>query len=190
MLVKHDLFGLFVPQLRPPTQPSADQPLHYFQSIATVFLLASHKVAHVGFNMAKSHYEYEIQKTISPNPKKSTLGLLVLRTIMLVLAAIYFFSTLRANVRAIEKCTTSDPIQEPGTVKNHSICVDGTTKRRYLLFLPSSYTTSTKQPLIISYHGGSRNASRQLSLDQFTSPKYNANTIVAYPQGIDVSSGP
>jgi poly(3-hydroxybutyrate) depolymerase len=127
--------------------------------------------------MAKCHYDDSMQKTLPLNTKKSNFKNSLLRTVVLLVATIFFFSsTLQADVRAKGKGTTSDPFQKPGTVKNHTICVDGTTQRWYLLFLPSNYTTSAKQSLIVSYHGGGRNASRQLSLDNFTSPEYNFTT--------------
>jgi hypothetical protein len=138
--------------------------------------------------MSKYDYINGMQKTLLPIPKKANFKISLFRTVVLLLATTFFFSsTLLAAVRANGKCTTSDPMQKPGTVKNHTICVDGTTQRWYLLFLPSSYTSSTQQPLIVSYHGGTRNASNQLTLDNFTSPKYNESTIVVYPQGLNVS---
>ncbi|KAL2131919.1 hypothetical protein VTI74DRAFT_4446 [Chaetomium olivicolor] len=58
--------------------------------------------------------------------------------------------------------------------------------RTYLLFVPTSYGTRTSPaPLILSYHGGNRNASQQAELDLLTSPFFNAEYVVAYPQGID-----
>jgi hypothetical protein len=138
--------------------------------------------------MAKSYYYNDMQKTLPPNSKKSDFSLPLRHSAVLILTTLLFFSsTLRLGVRANEKCTTSDPTQAPGTVKNHTVCVDGKTQRWYLLFLPNNYTSSTPQPLIVSYHGGTRNASSQLSLDNFTSPAYNPGALVAYPQGIDVS---
>lgn len=74
----------------------------------------------------------------------------------------------------------------PGPVSNVSITSDGL-HRSYLLSLPPAYHPGAPTPMILSYHGGNRNASEQLLLDQLTNPKYNANAIVVYPQGIDVS---
>ncbi len=60
--------------------------------------------------------------------------------------------------------------------------------RSYLLFVPKSYATRTSPaPLILSYHGGDRNASQQAALDLLTSPFFNNEYVVAYPQGIHVS---
>jgi poly(3-hydroxybutyrate) depolymerase len=59
--------------------------------------------------------------------------------------------------------------------------------RSYLLFVPISYGSRTSPaPLILSYHGGNRNASQQAALDLLTSPFFNTEYIVAYPQGINV----
>ena len=90
---------------------------------------------------------------------------------------------------AAATCTTSNFSQDPGTVKSHTICVGGNIERTYLLSLPNNYESEkTSRPLILSYHGGTRDAQRQLNLDQFTNPKYNKDAIVAYPQGINVYS--
>ena len=61
--------------------------------------------------------------------------------------------------------------------------------RSYLLFVPTSYSTrTTPAPLILSYHGGNKNASEQAALDLLTSPFFNVDYVVAYPQGINVSN--
>ena len=60
--------------------------------------------------------------------------------------------------------------------------------RSYLLFVPKSYVSrASPAPLILSYHGGDRNASQQAALDLLTSPFFNTEYVVAYPQGIHVS---
>jgi poly(3-hydroxybutyrate) depolymerase len=88
---------------------------------------------------------------------------------------------------AAAACSTSTPSQRPGTHKKYTIRV-GSTERSYLLFLPSDYESdSSSRPLILSYHGGGRDAEQQLDLDQFTNPFFNKKALVAYPQGINVS---
>ncbi|KAJ4306237.1 hypothetical protein N0V88_001035 [Collariella sp. IMI 366227] len=58
--------------------------------------------------------------------------------------------------------------------------------RTYLLFVPISYgIRTTPAPLILSYHGGHRNASQQAELDLLTSPFFNVEYVVVYPQGIN-----
>lgn len=59
--------------------------------------------------------------------------------------------------------------------------------RWYLLYFPEQYDPKTPAPLILSYHGGNRNASEQLELDMLTTPFFNKGHVVAYPNGIDVS---
>jgi poly(3-hydroxybutyrate) depolymerase len=80
--------------------------------------------------------------------------------------------------------------QSVGTVEDHTISVGGT-ERSYLLFLPQNYaalqTGSAKlRSLILSFHGGGRDAQRQLQLDHLSDPFFNTKTIVVYPQGINV----
>ena len=61
--------------------------------------------------------------------------------------------------------------------------------RSYLLFIPTSYISRTSPaPLILSYHGGNRNAPQQAALDLLTSTFFNTEYVVAYPQGINVSA--
>lgn len=59
--------------------------------------------------------------------------------------------------------------------------------RSYLLFIPPSYISrTTPAPLILSFHGGNRNASEQASLDLLTTSFFNKEYVVVYPQGIQV----
>jgi poly(3-hydroxybutyrate) depolymerase len=75
--------------------------------------------------------------------------------------------------------------QSIGGVTNVTISSDGD-NRSYLVFIPPEYNAFSLTPLILSYHGGSRNSSSQLLLDKLTSPEFNTESIVVYPQGIDV----
>jgi len=72
------------------------------------------------------------------------------------------------------------------TVSNVSISSGGF-QRSYLIFIPPKYDEFIPTPLILSYHGGVRNATDQLKLDQLTSSEFNTQSIVVYPQGINVS---
>lgn len=63
---------------------------------------------------------------------------------------------------------------------------DGT--RNYLLYIPKNYEATTPAPLILSYHGGSRDAEHQEQLDQFNSTFFNKKYMVIYPNSVDVSS--
>lgn len=65
-----------------------------------------------------------------------------------------------------------------------NVTLDG---RWYLLYFPVQYKPTSPAPLILSYHGGNRNASEQQSLDLLSTPFFNEDYIVVYPNGIDVS---
>lgn len=59
--------------------------------------------------------------------------------------------------------------------------------REYLLYIPTKYQPATPAPLILSYHGGSRDAEYQAALDQFNTSFFNVEYLVAYPNSVDVS---
>lgn len=75
--------------------------------------------------------------------------------------------------------------QELGGIYNMSISTNGII-RSFLISIPPCYTSQPETPVILSYHGGTRNASFQLELDEFTNPEFNRLAIVVYPQGLDV----
>ncbi|ESZ93368.1 hypothetical protein SBOR_6245 [Sclerotinia borealis F-4128] len=56
--------------------------------------------------------------------------------------------------------------------------------RSYLIVVPPLYSTQSLTPVIFSFHGGNRNASEQLKLDQISDPYFNNFSITIYPQGI------
>ncbi|KAJ4423612.1 hypothetical protein N0V82_001780 [Gnomoniopsis sp. IMI 355080] len=57
--------------------------------------------------------------------------------------------------------------------------------RDYLLYIPTQYEPAVPAPLILSYHGGSRDAGHQAALDQFNSTFFNEDYLVAYPNSVD-----
>ncbi|CZR58719.1 related to poly(3-hydroxybutyrate) depolymerase [Phialocephala subalpina] len=73
--------------------------------------------------------------------------------------------------------------QALGSVTNVSIASSGL-QRSYLVFVPPKYNAFIPTPLILSYHGGNRDALSQLLLDQLTIPEFNTASMVVYPQGI------
>lgn len=75
--------------------------------------------------------------------------------------------------------------QSLGSVTNVSIASDGL-QRSYLVSIPPKYNLFIPTPLILSYHGGNRDALSQLQLDQLTNPEFNTVSMVVYPQGIAV----
>lgn len=62
--------------------------------------------------------------------------------------------------------------------------------RAYRLTVPQDYDINTPAPLILSFHGRTRNNLDQLQLSKFSNPFFNTKAIVAYPQGIDVDLPP
>jgi poly(3-hydroxybutyrate) depolymerase len=62
--------------------------------------------------------------------------------------------------------------------------VSGGIERRFLVNVPTAYSSQLESPVIISYHGGLQTAEQQLALDQFTNPFFQDFAIVVYPQGI------
>ncbi|KAM3087054.1 hypothetical protein ACMFMG_001164 [Clarireedia jacksonii] len=82
-------------------------------------------------------------------------------------------------------CSKALPANTPiGQPQNISI-TSSNVLRSYLLVIPPLYTAQASTPVIFSFHGGNRNASEQLELDQLTSTFFNNNSIVVYPQGIN-----
>ncbi|KAL3419852.1 hypothetical protein PVAG01_08350 [Phlyctema vagabunda] len=74
--------------------------------------------------------------------------------------------------------------QSLGGMYNVSI-KSGNQQRSYLVSIPECYYSQLAAPVILSYHGGSRDAEYQRDLDQFTNPDFNQFAIVVYPQGIN-----
>lgn len=60
--------------------------------------------------------------------------------------------------------------------------------REYLLYVPTKYEATVPAPLILSYHGGSRDADFQAALDLFNSTFFNKDYLVAYPNSVNVST--
>lgn len=58
--------------------------------------------------------------------------------------------------------------------------------RDYLLYIPTRYEPTVPAPLILSYHGGSRDADHQAALDRLNSTFFNKNYLVAYPNSVNV----
>ena len=58
--------------------------------------------------------------------------------------------------------------------------------RSYLVNLPKSYDSNVAAPLILSFHGNMREAKDQSRIDDFTNSTWNPNSIVVYPQGLNV----
>ena len=77
------------------------------------------------------------------------------------------------------------PDQYVGKVTNVTI-MSGGLNRSYLISIPPIYQADIPTPIIFSYHGGNRNATDQLELDQLTNVAFNKLSFVVYPQGVGV----
>jgi poly(3-hydroxybutyrate) depolymerase len=94
--------------------------------------------------------------------------------------------SLPSPVPALGGCGNKLPHgQELGATTNVSI-ISGGLERSYLVFIPPLYNEWALTPVIFSYHGGTKTAEDQLELDLFTSTTFNNNSIVIYPQGVNV----
>ncbi|CAK7236096.1 hypothetical protein SCUCBS95973_009490 [Sporothrix curviconia] len=63
----------------------------------------------------------------------------------------------------------------------------GSLERSFLVFVPPTYKPGHPTQVILSYHGGTKTALQQLQLDNLTSPEFNTQSMVVYPQGINDS---
>jgi poly(3-hydroxybutyrate) depolymerase len=75
--------------------------------------------------------------------------------------------------------------KDVGSFTNVSISSGGLS-RYFLISIPPTYNAQVPTPAILSYHGGTKTALQQLQLDQLTNPEFNTDSIVIYPQGVDV----
>ena len=62
--------------------------------------------------------------------------------------------------------------------------------RDYIIHIPQNYQQNTPVPLILSYHGRTKDAAEQELLSQFSNPEFNPNAIAVYPNGVAVSQHP
>lgn len=94
------------------------------------------------------------------------------------------------NSREDPSCTKAIPSDITiGQPKNISI-TSSDVHRSYLIVVPPLYTSQPSTPVIFSFHGGHRNASQQLALDQISNPEFNDFAITIYPQGVKVTRFP
>lgn len=59
--------------------------------------------------------------------------------------------------------------------------------RRYKIYIPSQYSSNVPAPLILSFHGAGQTGAGQESTTRFSDKIVNPNSIIAYPDGINVS---
>lgn len=113
-----------------------------------------------------------------------------LLTITLAAAVATASSIPRAPAAALSGCSSSRSRacgQPSGQVNNVTI-TSGGLQRSFLLWIPPSYQPSQQTAAILSYHGGNDDATDQLQLDKLTDPEFNTESVVVYPQGINVSA--
>lgn len=89
--------------------------------------------------------------------------------------------------QASAECKSLPPGHEMGKTTKVSIESEGV-ERSFLLTIPVLYDCEKATPLILSYHGESRDASQQLELSQMSNPFFNDFALVAYPQAANVRS--
>jgi len=108
-----------------------------------------------------------------PSPPLS----LALRLLVLFLALALFAPQAAAEL-ASEGCGRAIP---PTARMGRTVGMqDG--KRRYTVFLPDDYNSTSPMPLILSFHGGNRNSKAQRELDCMTTAEFNEDHIVVYPE--------
>ncbi|KAH6645226.1 Alpha/Beta hydrolase protein [Truncatella angustata] len=83
----------------------------------------------------------------------------------------------------------SQNASSPGCAKADEAFTSGVSTRdvsgrSYLLSIPTTYSSQTSSPLILSFHGGGQSAETQLECDQFANPKVNDRYIVVYPEAV------
>lgn len=81
-----------------------------------------------------------------------------------------------AGPKITDEISASDP-------SLHSISVNGSPKRSYILHVPSNYSSTTAAPLMIALHGHSWTASRFRETTQLDQVADSKNFIIAYPDG-------
>jgi len=75
------------------------------------------------------------------------------------------------------------------TLSSKSV-IGKTTERQYILHLPSKYKASNDEalPLVIAFHGQQQPARSMEVISELSNPDFNPNTIVVYPEGMNVQA--
>lgn len=112
----------------------------------------------------------------------------MLSLVAVIFAAIAEASVLISNTSVPPVAGCGKPLPEGQAVGNISnvTLTSGGYQRSYLISIPPNYYSYVQTALILSYHGGTRTAEDQLMLDDLTNPKFNPDSFVIYPQGINV----
>ncbi|KAI0136866.1 carbohydrate esterase family 1 protein [Xylariales sp. AK1849] len=96
---------------------------------------------------------------------------------------IFIYFPVLAFTASISKsgCDSNEPTISLST--RHSVTLSSS-NRTYMYFLPSTYSTSTPNPLILSFHGAGRTSDWQADLDRLTDPFFNPDHVLVYPQAL------
>jgi hypothetical protein len=95
--------------------------------------------------------------------------------------------SIRDNVSGCNKALPSD-INPDDSVNLTITSSSGVSPRKYRLHLPKGYDGTKQLPLILSYHGRTRDALNQEELSQFSNASYGFKGISVYPQGVPLIS--
>lgn len=101
-----------------------------------------------------------------------------------ILAVAFLTRSTGAVSRASDGCKLATQVELENTA---NVTLDD---RWYLLYFPKAYQPGAPAPLILSFHGGTRDAEDQQELDSLTTEFFNQEYVVVYPNGIDVSCAP
>jgi poly(3-hydroxybutyrate) depolymerase len=105
----------------------------------------------------------------------------------IISAALTILSTGSVSASSSPGCGKDLPSKiSPGESQNFGIEVQGL-KRHYRVHIPQRYDKDVAAPLILSYHGRSKNMTEQEALSQFSNEEFNTEAIAVYPQGHEVS---
>jgi poly(3-hydroxybutyrate) depolymerase len=91
--------------------------------------------------------------------------------------------------QASAECKSLPAEQEIGKTSWITIESEGV-NRSFLVTIPALYSCEKPSPVILSYHGESRDATQQLQLSQMSNPFFNDFAIVVYPQAAEVHTSP
>jgi len=109
-----------------------------------------------------------------------------------LLAAIWLFhmydAVSDAEVCRSNGCTHAAFIQYHNSAETRELSLGslaGGGERKFRLHVPPGRAIPAPAPVILVFHGKGQNASAMEIHTQFSSPQFNNDTVIAYPQGIN-----
>ncbi|XWW94140.1 hypothetical protein V2A60_002082 [Cordyceps javanica] len=106
-------------------------------------------------------------------------------TIMQFLTGFVFSLTASAATLVSTGSCASIPQDGASSKVSNITITSNKINRSFLLWVSPTYSSESPASVILSYHGGNKNAQDQLELDGFTTADTNAVSIVVYPQGVN-----